>query len=136
MENLVVFSVLSNTPWERLATFEVPDLPACPPEGCICAWNWVPNGCGEPNMYMEGFRCTVTNVNTQARPLGFPKPAVWCEDDSTKCLSGPKQIIAWNQADGNNIHVTGMDNSGSPRSPGYNMKLGFRNGAQTDIFLS
>jgi hypothetical protein len=38
------------------------------------------------------------------------------------------KIIAWNQAEGNNIHVTGMDKSGSPKSPGYGMKLGFRNG--------
>jgi len=88
-------------------------------------------------MYMEGFRCIVTNVNTEtASPLGFPKPAVWCEDDATKCQDGPKQIIAWHQAEGNNIEVTGKDKSGSPKSPGYNMKLGFKNGAQTDIFLS
>ncbi|KAL3460260.1 hypothetical protein BJX64DRAFT_263498 [Aspergillus heterothallicus] len=51
MENLVVFSVLEHTPWRRLATYEVPqDLPACPEGGCICAWLWVPQGCGQRNM--------------------------------------------------------------------------------------
>jgi hypothetical protein len=50
MENLVVFSTLQHTPWKRLATYQVPDLPACPEEGCTCAWLWVPDGCGQPNM--------------------------------------------------------------------------------------
>jgi hypothetical protein len=50
LENLVVFSTLSHTPWKRLATYSVPDLPACPEEGCTCAWLWVPDGCGQPNM--------------------------------------------------------------------------------------
>ncbi|KAL0948866.1 hypothetical protein HGRIS_008986 [Hohenbuehelia grisea] len=46
-ENLVVFSVLPNSPWKRLASFSVPSaLPACPQGGCICVWGWVPNGCG------------------------------------------------------------------------------------------
>lgn len=50
MENLVVFSVLKHTPWKRMATYQVPDLPACPDGGCICAWLWVPDGCGQGNM--------------------------------------------------------------------------------------
>jgi hypothetical protein len=56
-ENLVVFTVLPkyififlgtsilffslyltySTPWKRLATYQVPNLPACPADGCICA---------------------------------------------------------------------------------------------------
>lgn len=50
LENLVVFSTLRHTPWKRVTTYEVPDLPACPEEGCTCAWLWVPDGCGIPNM--------------------------------------------------------------------------------------
>ena len=53
MENLVVFTTLYHTPWKRLATYKVPDLPACPEGGCTCAWLWIPNGCGEPNMYVH-----------------------------------------------------------------------------------
>jgi hypothetical protein len=50
MENLVVFSVLKHTPWKRVATYQVPNLPKCPEGGCTCAWLWVPEGCGQPNM--------------------------------------------------------------------------------------
>lgn len=38
-ENLVVFTVKYNTPWQRLTTYNVPrDLPPCPSGGCTCAW--------------------------------------------------------------------------------------------------
>jgi hypothetical protein len=50
MENLVVFTTLDHTPWKRIATYDVPDLPACPEGGCTCAWVWIPNGCGTANM--------------------------------------------------------------------------------------
>ncbi|KAG6898397.1 hypothetical protein C0992_004108 [Termitomyces sp. T32_za158] len=55
-------------------------------------------------------------------------PAVWCEDDPSQCISGAKQMIYWNQAEGNNIEVSGTDLAGDPRSPAYNAKLGFVNG--------
>jgi hypothetical protein len=46
MDNLVVFSVRYHTPWKRLTSYDVPaDLPECPPEGCYCAWLWIPDGC-------------------------------------------------------------------------------------------
>ncbi|KAF9552647.1 hypothetical protein CPC08DRAFT_754632 [Agrocybe pediades] len=135
-DNLVVFTVLYHTPWERIATYQVPNLPACPePEGCICAWGWVANGCGEPNMYMLPYRCRVTG---QTGPSAVAKavPPTWCESDATNCTSGAKQLVYWNQLEGNNVFVSGFDLSGQPKSPGYNMKMGFKNGAQTDIFLS
>ncbi len=34
MENLVVVSIASETPFERLASYKIPDLAAC--ESCIC----------------------------------------------------------------------------------------------------
>ncbi|KAF8074005.1 hypothetical protein FPV67DRAFT_1480188 [Lyophyllum atratum] len=133
-ENLVVFSVLYNTPWRRIATYSVPNLPACPPDGCICAWGWVPNGCGTPNMYMFPYRCKVTGMtgNSAVAPA---VPGVWCEDNPSICVKGPRQLIYWNQLEANNIEVTGTDLAGDPRSPAYNAKLGFENGAQTDIFM-
>ncbi|KAG6816493.1 hypothetical protein H0H87_005574 [Tephrocybe sp. NHM501043] len=135
-DNLVVFSVRYHTPWKRLATYSVPAaLPACPPGGCICAWGWVPNGCGEPNMYHQGFKCMVTGA-TATNPVAVAKPPVWCEDDASKCTKGAKQMIYWNQLDGNNIQVSGKDLSGQPRSPAYNQKLGFADGAQNDIFAA
>ncbi|KAF9465322.1 hypothetical protein BDZ94DRAFT_1254262 [Collybia nuda] len=134
-ENLVVFTVAYNTPWRLIATYSVPNLPACPPDGCICAWGWVPNGCGEPNMYMLGYKCKVTGM-TGTAAVAPAKPASWCEDDPSKCTSGARQLIYWNQLEGNNIEVSGTDLAGDPRSPAYNTKLGFSNGAQTDIFLN
>ncbi|KAJ3795972.1 hypothetical protein GGU11DRAFT_834084 [Lentinula aff. detonsa] len=133
-ENLVVFSVAYNTPWKRLTTYEIPaELPACPEGGCICAWGWIPNACGEANMYFEGIRCQVT-PGSNSKPVGTPKPAVWCEDDSSACVTGPKQMLFWHQASGDNIEVTGLDLAGEFKSPGYNAKCGFSDGAQNDIF--
>ncbi|KAL0947760.1 hypothetical protein HGRIS_013838 [Hohenbuehelia grisea] len=133
-ENLVVFSVRYHTPWKRVTSYSVPAaLPACPEGGCHCAWGWIPNGCGEPNMYHQAFRCKVTNAKSTV-PVGQGKPPVWCEDDPSKCTKGPKQMLYWNQLEGNNIEVKGLDLSGQPRSPAYNQKCGFPDGAQNDIF--
>ncbi|KAE9405803.1 hypothetical protein BT96DRAFT_305390 [Gymnopus androsaceus JB14] len=135
-ENLVVMSVAYNTPFKLLATYHIPaGLPACPKEGCICAWSWIPNGCGQSNMYLEAIRCTVTG-ETGSKPLGTPKPPVWCQNNSSACVKGPKQMLYWHQASGNNIVVDGYDLAGEPKSPGYNAKCGFANGAQNDIFES
>jgi hypothetical protein len=135
-ENLVVFSVAYHTPWKRITTYEVPaDMPPCPADGCICSWNWIPNGCGTANMYMQGYKCKVTNSKSNT-PLAKPKPAVWCEGNSTACIKGAKQVIGWHQQSGNNIEVTGFDLAGDHKSPGYNMNCGFANGAQNDIFAT
>lgn len=136
LDNLVVFSVRYNTPWQRVTSYDVPSaMPACPSSGCICAWVWIPNGCGEPNIYMEGFKCMVTNA-TSTTPVGTPQAPVWCESDQSQCVQGPKQIMIWNQQAGNNIEVSGNDLSGMPKSPAYNAKCGFQDGAQTDIFAT
>ncbi|KAF5341308.1 hypothetical protein D9758_016662 [Tetrapyrgos nigripes] len=37
-ENLVVFTAAYNTLWKCLATFKVPNWPACSEGACICAW--------------------------------------------------------------------------------------------------
>ncbi|KAF8227927.1 hypothetical protein L208DRAFT_1365571 [Tricholoma matsutake] len=127
-EDLVVFSVAYNTPFKRLTTYSVPArMPACPPGGCICAWGWVPNGCGEPNMYHTAFKCNVTGA-TSTVSLATPKPPVWCEGNPSQCTKGAKQMIFWNQLDGNNINVTGYDLEGNHKSPAYNNKCGFPNG--------
>jgi len=134
-ENLVVFSVLYNTPWRRIATYSVPNLPVCPQAGCICAWGWVPNGCGEPNMYMFPYKCKVTGITGRAA-VASGIPATWCEDNQSNCTKGARQMIYWNQLERNNIVVSGQDLAGDPKSPAYNSKLGFSNGMQTDIFLA
>jgi hypothetical protein len=84
---------------------------------------------------MSGFKCNVTGA-TSNTPVATAQPPVWCEDDTSKCVSGAKQLIYWNQADGNNIEVSGNDLSGSPRSPAYNNKLGFSDGLLSFYFVS
>ncbi|KJA19114.1 hypothetical protein HYPSUDRAFT_204854 [Hypholoma sublateritium FD-334 SS-4] len=133
-DNLAVFSVRYNTPWKREIQYDVPAaMPACPAAGCICAWGWVPNGCGQPNIYQTPFRCRVTGA-TSTTPVAAPKPPVWCEGNSGACTKGAKQMIYWNQNERNNIVVSGLDQVGEPKSPAYNSKLGFPDGAQEDIF--
>lgn len=140
-----------STPWKRVANYQAPSgMAACPPGGCICAWLWcvlprlsfslifchsakfhlsfrVPDGCGEPNMYMAGFRCKVTGNTGNRRPAPA-KPPVWCEGQPDKCTKGAKQMIAWNQASGNNIAVKGLQADGKQKSPGYNTKCGWQPG--------
>ncbi|TMW59783.1 hypothetical protein Poli38472_004852 [Pythium oligandrum] len=129
MENLVVFTTLEHTPWKRKGVYQVPkNMPACPPQGCICAWLWVPDGCGQPNMYMAGYRCTVTGAATGYK-LAQAKPPVYCADDKSKCVKGAKQMIAWNQQTGDNVKTP------PGKSPGYNEGCGWSNGAQNDIFV-
>ncbi|KAJ7184571.1 hypothetical protein C8R46DRAFT_1064474 [Mycena filopes] len=133
-ENLAVFTVRYHTPWKRLTTYDVPaDMPACPDGGCICAWGWVPNGCGQPNMYHLPYRCKVTGA-TATKAIGAAKPPVWCEGNPSACTPGPRQMIYWNQQDGNNIEVEGVDAVGDFKSPAYNDKCGFNDGAQDYIF--
>ncbi|KAF2459869.1 hypothetical protein BDY21DRAFT_413702 [Lineolata rhizophorae] len=116
LENLAVFTVRLHTPWKRVTSYDVPAaMPACPLGGCTCAWLWVPDGCGEPNMYMQGFKCNVTGA-TATSPVAPARPPVYCEDDLSSCVQGAKQMIVWQQAEGDNIEPS------QSKSPGYNPK--------------
>jgi len=42
-------------------------------------------------MYMLPFRCRVTG-QTGSAAVGTGVAPVWCEDDQTKCVKGPKQV--------------------------------------------
>lgn len=86
-------------------------------------------------MYQQAFRCKVTGATSTA-PVAPAKPPVWCEDDPSRCTKGAKQMLYWNQQEGNNIWVQGLDKAGAPRSPAYNSKCGFAEGAQNDIFAT
>jgi len=103
----------------------------------MCAWGWVPNHCGTPNMYMAPYKCNVTGA-TSTTPVAPPKPGVWCEGNSSACTPGSKQMIYFNQLEGNNWENPDSlyQEDGQLRSPGYNQKLGFADGAQNDIFES
>lgn len=137
--NTVVFSVAPNTPYRRIATYAVPAAMApCPPGGCTCVWAWVPENCGEANIFMVPIKCRVTNATAAARPLALPaRNAVWCENDQAKCVKGPKGIIINNQLEGNTVNVTGVQaDDGEWAAAGYNYKMGYYPGAQNDIFAA
>jgi len=128
MENLVVFTVLPNTPWKRIATYQVPrDLPPCPPQGCTCAWLWIPKGCGEPNMYMQGFKCMVTG-STSIRRLARAQVPRYCANFPQNCVRGAKQMMVYEQREGNTVEKPGND------FVSYSDAWGYFPGAQNDIF--
>ena len=83
-------------------------------------------GCGQRNMYMQGHKCIVTGSNS-TRKLAVAKPPVYCEDAGSKCVKGAKQMIFYQQLDGNNV-------KNPPKMPTYNARMGFSDGAQNDIF--
>ncbi|KZV79310.1 hypothetical protein EXIGLDRAFT_846655 [Exidia glandulosa HHB12029] len=134
MDELAVFTVAPNTPFKLNARYDVPNLPECPAGGCICAWGWVPNHCGQANVYMHPYRCKVTNARPDARPPARARPPVWCEGNPEGCMRGAKQMVIAHQAEGNNVVLSGKQADGSWKSPGYNAKMGFAPGAQHDIF--
>ena len=47
-------------------------------------------------MYMQNHRCKVTGT-TSTKTLATAQPPVWCRDDPAKCVSGAKQMLAWNR---------------------------------------
>ncbi|KAF9256181.1 hypothetical protein L218DRAFT_975456 [Marasmius fiardii PR-910] len=127
-EELTVFTVKHNTVWYREVTYEVPNLPACPQDGCVCA---VPSDtCGEPNMYMQPFKCTVTGASPSAHAVASAKPPVYCEGNPSGCTAGAKQMVFYNQKEGNNVVY-----DSSKGNPYYNERMGFKEGRQTDIFV-
>jgi len=85
-------------------------------------------------MYHQPFKCQVTNSKSNT-PLATPKPPVWCEGNPDACTKGAKQMVYWHQNERNNIFVDGLDAAGEPKSPGYNMKLGFVDGTPFLSFL-
>jgi hypothetical protein len=89
---------------------------------------WIPDHCGQYNMYMHPYKCLVVGAVGE-NPVAPAQPPVWCEDDPSKCAKGAKQMVFFNQLDGNNVFVEGNQADGLPKSPGYNHKMGFKDGA-------
>src|SRR6266704_6757570 len=76
------------------------------------------NSCGQPNMFMQPFKCRVTGA-TSVTPVAAAQPPRWCEDNPNACVKGAKQMVSWHQASGNNIVVDGWDLSGRQKAPSY-----------------
>jgi hypothetical protein len=101
-------------------------------------------------MYMQPYRCKVlpppfttstpsfpainsTSLTGPHKKLAKAQPPVYCGDDERKCVKGAKQMIVFNQKEGDN---TGYDNASQRKwgTPAYNGRNGFATGAQEDIF--
>ncbi|KAF9028074.1 hypothetical protein BDP27DRAFT_1375822, partial [Rhodocollybia butyracea] len=108
---VILTLVALSTPWKPMTTYDIPaDMPAWPRSG-----GWISNACSQANIYHEAIRCTVTGA-TSTTPVGTPQPPVWCKDDPSACITGPKQMLYWPQASGNNIKLTGTDLAGELKS--------------------
>ena len=58
---------------------------------------------------MNGVRCKVTGARPDAPKLAKAQPAVWCEDDESKCVKGAKGITIYNQhKDINTVDLSGI----------------------------
>ncbi|KAJ8454723.1 hypothetical protein ONZ51_g12869 [Trametes cubensis] len=136
-DDFVIFSVNQTCVWEMHTKFQVPNLPACPEEGCHCAWFWIHSiDSGSEQIYMNGFKCKVTgDVGTQ--PLGKPAVPRRCGADPDNgrpdptpgnCTIGAKLPMYWYQREGNNMFED------TYHAPYYDDLYGFHDGAQTDIF--
>ncbi|KAI0749347.1 hypothetical protein C8Q80DRAFT_1161505 [Daedaleopsis nitida] len=139
-DDFTIFSVNHTCVWDLNTEFEVPNLPACPEDGCHCAWFWIHSiESGAEQIYMNGFKCKVTgDVGTQA--LGKPALPRRCGLDANEqdakvavpgnCTVGAKLPMYWYQKEGNNMFED------TYHAPYYNDLYGFHDGAQNDIFNS
>ncbi|KAH9902992.1 hypothetical protein C8Q73DRAFT_742224 [Cubamyces lactineus] len=136
-DDFVIFSVNQTCVWEMHTKFQVPNLPACPEDGCHCAWFWIHSiDSGSEQIYMNGFKCKVTgDVGTQ--PLGKPAVPRRCGADPDNgrpdptpgnCTIGAKLPMYWYQREGNNMFED------TYHAPYYDDLYGFHDGAQNDIF--
>ncbi|TFK91420.1 hypothetical protein K466DRAFT_515481 [Polyporus arcularius HHB13444] len=137
-EDFTVFSVNQTCVWTRFTDFQVPArMPACPEDGCHCAWFWVHSQLsgGEQN-YMNGFKCKVTG-STSNVALAMPTVPRRCGADPQNgktdtvpgnCTYGAKQPFYWFQAERNNMF------EGTYAPPFYTDLYNFKDGAQDDIF--
>jgi hypothetical protein len=87
-------------------------------------------------MYMQGFKCKVTDSVSNI-PVAEAQPPIPCKEDQSKCVKGAKQIIAWHRKSivrgwwGNPLIILELDGNNVDDSyeyPGYNTGMGWANG--------
>ncbi|KIO31600.1 hypothetical protein M407DRAFT_67766 [Tulasnella calospora MUT 4182] len=138
-EDFAIFSANHTCPWFTCNVFHVPaDMPACSEGVCHCAWFWIhsPNSGGE-QMFMNAFKCKITNTKPTAKKIGKPQLARRCghdpvlnrNGDPKNCTVGPQQPLYWLQNERNNMFEGYYD------PPFYNGLYGYKNGAQDNIFV-
>ena len=70
-EDFVIFTVVHDCVKRQREPIDIPNLPACSNNKCICAWFWLPKNSGAKNFYMTPFVCHVTNANMDASPIDY-----------------------------------------------------------------
>lgn len=80
---------------------------------------------------MTGFDCTVTGGSKTAS-LAQPQIPKFCASNPSSCVKGAKQPMYWANERPNVDFKPGINEN----RPSYNMRWGFKDGAQTDIFAT
>jgi len=140
-EDFVIMSVVKDCPARALQAFDIPYLPACPNNMCICSWFWIHNSIGGTDqMYMTPFQCNVANPSN--RVIGKPVVPVRCDGkppcylypdwgNTTTVCKKPLRAMYWANKEGNNM--------GNPTNaqcaPIYSQEYGYPDGAQHQIFI-
>jgi len=121
-----------------LQAFDIPALPACPNNMCICAWFWIHKSIGGTDqMYMTPFQCTISNPSNNK--IGTPVPPVRCDGQPpynggpvTNICKKPLQPMYWANVDRQNM----LNPVNTQSAPTYSDAYGFPDGAQHQIFVS
>jgi len=136
--DFVIFSVAHDCIARTLQNFDIPALPACPNNMCICSWFWIHKSIGGTDqMYMTPFQCTVSNPSNLK--LGTPSAPVRC-DGQPPYKGGPvtttcKKVqnpMYWANKEGNNM----ANPVNTQSAPTYSDAYGFPDGAQHSIFTA
>jgi len=137
-EDFVIFSVAHDCIARTLQAFDIPALPACPNNMCICAWFWIHRSVGGTDqMYMTPFQCTISNPSN--RKIATPVAPVRCDGKqpynggpvTTTCHKS-QQPMYWANKDRQNI----FNPVNTQSAPTYTAEYGFPQGAQNQIFTS
>ena len=130
--DFVIFSIIRDCPKRQRELIDVPNLPACPDDKCICAWLWIPKNSGTKNSFFTPFVCHVTDYLMDASPIDFTYaiPPRRCLDPIL-CNFGPRNPMYWLGL-GEQINMP----EDTSQSPHYSIRYGFRDGAQNDIFVN
>jgi hypothetical protein len=137
-EDFVIFSVAHDCIARQLQAFDIPMLPPCQGENCICSWFWIHNSIGGTDqMYMTAFKCSIGNAGNQT--IAQPSAPVRC-DGKPPYNGGPVTNVCkksmnpmyWANNQGNNM----ANPTNTQSAPTYTSAYGFPHGAQHQIFTT
>jgi hypothetical protein len=137
-EDFVIFSVVHDCIARQLQAFDIPSLPPCPGQNCICSWFWIHKSIGGTDqMYMTPFKCSIRNAGN--RTIAHPSVPVRC-DGKPPYNGGPVTTVCkksmnpmyWANNQGNNM----ANPTNTQSAPTYTTEYGFPDGAQHQIFTT